>query len=96
MNIATIILVYVIAWWMVFFIALPVGIRSQHESPDEAVEGTEQAAPVNPNLKKKAFVTSVVAIFLTVGYYFLATSGVIKFRTPENSPIHSSESSNKE
>ena len=82
MNIATIILVYVIAWWMVFFVALPVGIRSQHESPEEATEGTELAAPLNPNLKKKIVVTSLVAIVLTVGYYFLATSDLITFRVP--------------
>jgi predicted secreted protein len=82
MNIATIILVYVIAWWMVFFAALPVGVKSQHESPDEAVAGTEPGAPVNPNLKKKILVTSLVALVLTTGYYFLATSDLISFRTP--------------
>ena len=80
MNIATIILVYVIAWWMVFFAALPVGVRSQHESPEEFVPGTEPAAPVNPNLKKKMLITSVIALVLTVAYYFLATSDLISFR----------------
>ena len=80
MNIATIILVYVISWWMVFFAALPVGVRSQHESPEEATPGTEPAAPLNPNLKKKMLVTSIIAVFITVGYYFLATSDLISFR----------------
>lgn len=82
MNIATIILVYVIAWWMVFFAALPVGVKSQHESPEEAVPGTEHAAPINPNLKKKMLVTSLIALVLTVAYYFLATSDLITFRAP--------------
>ena len=82
MNIATIILVYVVVWWMVFFAALPIGVRSQHESEEEITEGTEPGAPSNPNLLKKAFYTSVIATVLTVGYYFLVESGIVSFRVP--------------
>ncbi|WP_262695098.1 DUF1467 family protein [Kordiimonas aquimaris] len=80
MNPATIILVYVIAWWMVFFAALPVGVKAQHESPEDMVKGSPESAPVNPNLKTKAKVTSVIAAALTIAYYFLATSDLINFR----------------
>lgn len=80
MNPATVILVYVIAWWMVFFAALPIGVKAQHESPDDMVEGSVESAPVNPNLKAKAKVTSVIAAVLTIAYYFLATSDLINFR----------------
>lgn len=80
MNIATIILVYVIAWWMVFFAVLPFGVRSQHESDEGVTEGTEPGAPVNPKLKKKAVVTSLIALVLTAAYYYVATSGWISFR----------------
>jgi len=82
MSIATIILVYVIAWWMVFFTMLPVGVRSQHEGDEEIVAGTETGAPVNPNLGRKALWTSLIALFLTVIYYFVATSDLISFRAP--------------
>ena len=82
MNIATVLLVYVIAWWMVFFAALPVGIRSQHESDEVQVDGVDPGAPVNPNLKKKIIITSIIALVLTVAYYFLATSDLITFRVP--------------
>jgi predicted secreted protein len=80
MNIATFILVYAIAWWMVFFAALPFGVKAQHESDEEQVPGTADSAPVNPNLKKKALITSVIALVLTIAYYFLATSELISFR----------------
>lgn len=80
MSIATIILVYVVAWWMVFFAALPVGVRSQHETEEGVTAGTEPGAPANPNLKIKAIVTSGIALVLTVAYYFLATSGIFSFR----------------
>lgn len=81
MNWATIILVYVIAWWMVFFAALPFGVRAQSETDEDMVEGSVPSAPSNPNLKKKAIITSIIAVFLTIGYYFLATSDLINFRT---------------
>ncbi|WP_417461745.1 DUF1467 family protein [Kordiimonas sp.] len=84
MNIATVILVYVIAWWMVFFCMLPIGIRSQSESNVQEVEGVDPGAPVNPNLKKKILITTVIALVLTVAYYFLATSELITFRTPRS------------
>lgn len=80
MNWATVILVYVIAWWMVFFAALPVGVRAQNETDEDMVEGSVESAPSNPNLKKKAIVTSIIAAFLTLAYYFLATSELISFR----------------
>jgi len=80
MNIATVILVFVISWWMVFFAALPIGVRAQSEENGDVTEGTVPSAPSNPNLKKKAFYTTIIAVFITVGYYFLATSGWISFR----------------
>ena len=80
MSIATVILVYVIAWWMVFFTALPVGVKAQHETGEEKVPGTVESAPVNPNLGKKALWTSVIAAVLTVIYYLVATSGLISAR----------------
>ncbi|MBL4789226.1 MAG: DUF1467 family protein [Kordiimonadaceae bacterium] len=80
MNIATIILVYVIAWWMIFFAALPIGIKTQEEAGEDIVKGTVPSAPSNPNLKKKAYYASAIALVFTIGYYFVATSGWISFR----------------
>lgn len=77
MNIATIILVYVICWWIVFFAALPIGVRTQDESEEGVTLGTVSSAPVNPNLKKKAIWTSVITAVLTLIYYLVATSGWI-------------------
>ncbi|RMB08827.1 DUF1467 family protein [Eilatimonas milleporae] len=82
MNIATIILVYVICWWMVFFAMLPVGVKAQHESEDGVVQGTVPSAPVNPNLKKKALITSVIALVLTTGYYLIVDFELIRITVP--------------
>ena len=82
----TIILVFVISWWMIFFTMLPVGVRGQHESDEEMVEGTEPGAPVKPNLLKKAGITTVLAIAFTIGFYLLEGSGVIDFRAMSGRP----------
>lgn len=81
MGIVTLILVYVVVWWLVFFAALPVGVRHQQDEDETRVEGTDPGAPSNPNLKKKAIYTSVIALIITVAYYFLATSDLISFRS---------------
>ncbi|WP_374763931.1 DUF1467 family protein [Yunchengibacter salinarum] len=80
MNIATIILVYVIAWWMVFFASLPVGVRAQNESEEGVTQGTAPSAPENPNLGKKALWASLIAAGLTLIYYLVATSDLIHLR----------------
>jgi len=83
MSIPTIILVFVITWWMAFFAALPMGVRAQNEGEEgEAgvTRGTVPSAPSNPNLKKKAKYVTLVAIVVTVAYYFVATSGLISVR----------------
>ncbi|MEN0652291.1 MULTISPECIES: DUF1467 family protein [Hyphobacterium] len=52
--------VFLITWWIVLFMTLPLGVRSQAEQ-GEVVEGTEPGAPVLPDLKKKAWLTTVIA-----------------------------------
>lgn len=78
MGFVTLILIYAVVWWLVFFAALPVGVKHQQD-PDE-VDGADPGAPSNPNLKKKAIYTSVIALVITTAYYFLATSDLISFR----------------
>ncbi len=80
MGFVTLILVYVVIWWLVFFAALPVGVRHDQEQGDASVEGADAGAPSNPNLKKKAVYTSLIALVLTISYYFLASSDLISFR----------------
>ena len=70
MNWTAGIVVFVIVWWVVFFITLPFGVRGLHE--DGAVQaGLEPGAPHNPQLKKKAMITTAVAAGLW-GVIYLA------------------------
>ncbi|HAQ33787.1 MAG: hypothetical protein CMF74_16535 [Maricaulis sp.] len=52
--------VFLITWWIVVFMILPIGIRSQQET-GEMVQGTDPGAPSVANLKRKAWQTTVAA-----------------------------------
>jgi predicted secreted protein len=60
MNFVTGLVVYLIVWWVALFTILPIGITGQAES-GEVVAGTEAGAPVSPRLKRKAWMTTVLA-----------------------------------
>lgn len=67
------ILVYGVIWWMVFFMTLPVGVRSHDESDDEIVPGTHSSAPVTPAIWRKVLATTVIALVVW-GFFYLAVS----------------------
>lgn len=61
---------YFIVWWIILFAVLPFGIRSQAEE-GEVVPGSEPGAPIQPQLLKKALLTTAVACLV----YALAAIG---------------------
>jgi len=70
MNIASVIAVYFVVWWIVLFAVLPWGMRTQEEE-GEVILGTDPSAPHNPKLLKKAIATSIVAAIVTFGIWFV-------------------------
>lgn len=77
MNITAGIVVYVVAWWMVFFMMLPIGVEAQNEGDGDVVAGTPPSAPKNPNLLKKALYASIAAaIILALVYWAIETKAI--------------------
>ena len=74
------ILVYMVLWWLVFFMTLPIGARSYHEAGEATQAGNAESAPMRPRLWLKAGATSVIAGVLWGIAYYLITSGLISFR----------------
>lgn len=56
--------IFIISWWLSFFAVLPIGVRGQFEDGD-VVEGTEEGAPAEPMLRKKAIWATIGAVVLT-------------------------------
>ncbi len=53
--------VFAITWWLVFFMALPFGVRP----PDEPGPGHATSAPERPRVALKAAITTAIAAAVT-------------------------------
>jgi predicted secreted protein len=71
MSVVTGLMVYVVIWWVVFFMTLPVGVRTADEAGEAKTPGTADSAPVRPRLWLKAGATTVLA-GLAWGLFYLA------------------------
>ncbi len=75
MTIATGLLVYILCWWLIWFMILPIGIVTQEESGEKIVKGTVKSAPVRPRLFRKVVATTIVsALVWGVIFYLIETA----------------------
>ena len=63
----TFLVIFVISWWLILFLVLPVGISKQKN----VKFGNDPGAPNEPMLKKKFFVTTIIALILTLIIIFI-------------------------
>ena len=66
MSAAMSVAVFFTIWWIVLFVTLPFGVRSQHEAGSYA-EGTDPGAPVAPHLGMKAVWTTGISLVVFAG-----------------------------
>jgi len=52
--------IYFVLWWIVLFLTLPFGVRSQHED-DEAAPGTDPGAPIMARMGRKLIWTTLIS-----------------------------------
>lgn len=76
MSLVSGIVIFVIIWWIIFFIALPVGIKREKNLK----KGQNQGAPKNPYLGKKVFWTTLVSIVLFVIVWWVIELDIVNFR----------------
>ena len=76
MNWFTGVMVYVILWWLVWFMMLPIGVKV----PDEVEKGHATSAPSNPNLGIKCAATTLISGALWGVVYLVIAAEVISFR----------------
>lgn len=58
--------IFLTIWFVALFAILPIGVHSQRES-GSYLEGTDPGAPVNPQLLKKAGLTTLLTIVIFAG-----------------------------
>tara|TARA_R110002124_G_scaffold100107_10_gene246650 strand:- start:3865 stop:4128 length:264 start_codon:yes stop_codon:yes gene_type:complete len=69
MSFASGVAIYFIIWWLVLFVTLPFGIRSQHEGEDMAM-GTDRGAPISAGIGRKAIATTVISLLIFATFYY--------------------------
>jgi predicted secreted protein len=61
--------IYFVLWWLVLFLTLPFGVRSQHEDGVGA-PGTDPGAPIMARMGRKLIWTTVLsAVIFAIGMW---------------------------
>ena len=76
MTITAAVVLFAVTWFLVFFCVLPWQFKSQAEA-GEVTLGTPASAPSDPEVGRKAKITTVIAVVLFAGLYVVITSGWI-------------------
>lgn len=83
MSITAAIVTFATTWFMVLFCVLPFRFQSQAEA-GEVTPGTPASAPADPQIGRKARITTVIAAVVFAVIYAIVTSGWI---TVENMDV---------
>jgi predicted secreted protein len=62
-TISTAFAIYFVIWWVVLFVTLPFGVRSQHEDGGGA-PGTDPGAPIATRMGTKLIWTTVISAII--------------------------------
>ena len=57
----TLVAIYLVVWWVVLFVLLPLGAHSHHEAGVDVKDGGDPGAPLVHNLKRKVITTTWAA-----------------------------------
>ena len=76
MSVAAGIVVYILLWWCIFFMALPIGVKRNNN-----VElGHDTGAPTKAYLWTKVIATTLIALILWFGVNAVITAELFSFR----------------
>jgi len=59
-TISTMFAIYFVVWWIVLFLTLPFGVRSQHEDGG-GTPGTDPGAPIASRMGRKLIWTTIIS-----------------------------------
>ena len=79
MSITAAMVLYAVIWFMLFLMILPIRLKTQGEE-GKVVPGTHASAPENPQIKRKAKVTTLIALVLWAVIAYIIISGTITVR----------------
>ena len=73
------IILFLIIWWLILFILLPISIDNRTSSTTD-YEGNDPGAPNNPQLLKKFIITTIISVILwIIVFSLLNNDGFLMF-----------------
>ena len=74
--ISTAFAIYFVLWWIVLFLTLPFGVRSQHED-GEGAPGTDPGAPVLARMGPKLIWTTIISAVIFAASMLAYNAGLL-------------------
>ena len=72
------IIIFLLIWWLIFFISLPIKITST--KPENVREGDDPGAPSNPHIFWKFLITTFVSgVLWAIIYFAFSNDGFLMF-----------------
>src|SRR5581483_3664441 len=75
-TLSTAFAIYFVIWWIVLFLTLPFGVRSQHED-GEGVPGTDPGAPVASLMGRKLIWTTLLSAVIFAAAWLANSAGYL-------------------
>ena len=79
MSISSALVLFAVLWFLTFLVVIPIRLKAQGDV-GSVVPGTHAGAPEDHNLKKKAWITTVIAAVLWGVIASIILSGAITIR----------------
>jgi predicted secreted protein len=79
MTITAAFVLFAVIWFMLFLMILPQQLKTQGDI-GEIVPGTHSSAPTNPQIKRKAKITTAITLVLWAITVYIILSGKITVR----------------
>ena len=74
MGITSALVLFAVIWFLVFLVVIPIRLETQGDV-GEVEPGTHAGAPTNPNLKKKAWITTGISLAIWIIITAIILSG---------------------
>ena len=75
-SISTALAIYFVMWWLVLFLTLPFGVRSQHED-NVGAPGTDPGAPILTRMGPKLIWTTIISAVIFAISMFAYNAGYL-------------------
>ena len=81
MGLVTGVVTFLIIWWTVLFMVLPIGVRGHDEAGEAAPDGGDAGAPTDPQLWRKARLTTLIACAVFAPVFIVVHFGLIDLQS---------------